>query len=323
MPRTVRGMRVLQPIVVALPQFAKAVQEDGRRIVYFEASRDGVVDREGEIVAVDALWKSRELMLSQGDLDISHWSHLANPMTGRPQPEYRIGHPIDVRRSANGKSVFVKGEIYKSKEPPPPGSSAEWSERFWHSLTGQSPAAKWFPSVYGTITGVEMVKVRGRDVRKIVSCDWYSVGFALRAQHPDLPAVSLDPVGVFAKADGGAATTTGLAQSCHDGGAVHMTWGHFAKAVSAGVATVGPAVTDHAALTGVQALRKESLERKERSTAAPQLSYEQAKVAVLRAVKSGRVQINLSDFTRAFRAVGLGGNEARRLLSEVQSRTGK
>lgn len=312
-------MKVNQPIIVALPQMAKAVIEDGRRIVYFEASRDGVVDRQDEMVAVDALWKSRELMLEQGDLDISHFAHLANPLTGRAQPEYRIGQPIDVQRSANGRSIFVKGEIYQARDTPPPGSSAEWSERFWHSLTGQTPAAKWFPSVYGSIKGVEMVKIKGKPVRRITDCDWFSVGFALRAQHPDLPAVSLNPLGTFAKADGAhAPTPAALQASCAARGIEYMSWGMFAKAVS----EVGMPVTDSALKTGVQALTPESLEKGERNTASPSLSHAQARIAVLRSVKKGRVGATLPDLTRAYRAVGFGANEARALLQELQARGG-
>jgi hypothetical protein len=129
------------PIIVALPHMAKAVTEAGRRVVYFEASRDGVLDRENEMVATAALWASRELMIDQGDLDITHWSHLASPVTGRPQPEYRIGHPTEIRRSKDQRAIFVKGEIYQATHAPPAGSSASWAERWWHSQVGQTPAA--------------------------------------------------------------------------------------------------------------------------------------------------------------------------------------
>lgn len=307
-----------QPIIVGLPNRALSTTEEGQRIVYFEASRDGVVDREGEMVAVDALWASRELMLEQGDLDVAHWSHLVNPLTGRPQPEYRIGHPTDVKRSANKRSVFVKGEIYRSLDTPPPGSSAAWSERFWHSLTGQTPPAKWFPSVYGTIKRVEMAKVGGREVRRIVECEWYSVGFALRAQHPELPAVSLTPQGSFAKADNGLfmPTTKDVKRTCAGSGAVHMSWGTFAKAVS----EVGVPVTDSAARTGVQALTPESLERTTRRAGQPKLTYPQAKKAVMRCIRSGTVEVNMRDLTRAFAAVGLGKQEARQLFDELARR---
>lgn len=309
-------MRVSQPIIVSLPSMAKAATEDGRRIVYFEASRDGVVDREGEMVAVSALWASRDLMLAQGDLDISHWSHLSNPLTGRPQPEYRIGQPIDIRRSANGRSVFVKGEIYRARDTPPAGSSAEWSERFWHSITGQTPPAKWFPSVYGTITGVEMVRVKGRDVRRITACEWYSVGFALRAQHPDLPAVSLDPMGVFAKAD--QAAMPGQVQAS---GAVHMDWGTFAKAAGSGIATVGAMPTDTAARTGVGALARSSVEGSVKRLTPSDMNAQQARQSVLQAVKSGAVGVNLRDLTRAFRVVGYGESQARALLRDLETRS--
>ena len=175
--------------------------------------------------------------------------------------------------------------------------------------------------MYGNITGVEMVKIKGREVRRITKCEWYSVGFALRAQHPDLPAVSLSPLGNFAKADNGGfqPTTDGLKGTCEQRGAIHMSWGTFAKAVS----EVGVPVTDSALKTGVQALTRESLERgtrrlvPKRQPDEMQMDYAHAKVAVLRKVKDGTVPATLDGLTRAFKAVGLGKTAAQRLLDEI------
>ncbi|ABW35097.1 hypothetical protein Dgeo_3056 (plasmid) [Deinococcus geothermalis DSM 11300] len=303
-------------LIVDLPSNALAkasTDPSGRRMVYFEASRDGTVDREGEMVAADGLWASRELMLSQGDFDISHFAHLPSSVTGRPQPEYRIGHPTQVTRQ--GKSIFVAGEIYRSGEGvPAPGKDGKpwWPDYFWHSIAEQNPPAKWFPSVYGKINpgGIEIITVKGQQVRRIISVQWYSVGFALRAQHPDLGPVSLSPVGnLLAKAD-----HAGLASRASQAETLHLPWRAFAKSVS----EVGQIVTDHAALTGVQALTKQSLDRRTRKqVAAPDAGRAKLRVKALRALQSGLVDPTRQSLTRFFRREGLGQGEAETLASAL------
>lgn len=306
-------------IIVDLPPgtLAKAsTAPDGRRMIYFEATRDGVVDREGEMVAADALWKSRELMLDQGDFDISHWAHLPNPQTGRPQPEYRIGHPTQVTRQ--GKSIFVAGEVYQPGQGiKPPGKDGQpwWPDYFWHSIAVQQPGAKWFPSVYGKIApgGIEVTTVKGQPVRRIVDVQWYSVGFALRAQHPALGPVSLAPVGnLMAKADSGALST----RTAHDPDVLHLPWRAFAKSV----AEVGQPITDHAALTGVQALTRTSLERGTRKEVAGGSGSPGAgklRLKALRAIKAGLVDPTKADLTRFFRREGLGQGEAEGVAGQL------
>ena len=237
------------PLVVDLPVLAKASQMDGRRYVYFEASREGVIDREGEEVAVDALWRSKDLFLDQGNLDINHFSWLGNPYGTGARPEYVIGLPVGVARK--GPSIFVKGEIFSSRTPPPPGSNGEWADWFWHSLTELDPPMRWFPSVFGQIKpgGVELVKRGGKTYRRITDVEWFSVGFAQRAQHPALPPVSLEPMGPLAKA---AAYPHGEVARV---GGVRLSWRAFAKALSVGVP-----VTDAPLERGVQALAPEDLE---------------------------------------------------------------
>lgn len=284
-------------------------------MVYFEATRDGVVDREGEMVAQNALWDSRQLMLDQGDCDIAHFAHLPNPLTGRPQPEYRIGHPTQVTRQ--GKSIFVAGEIYRSGEgitPPEKDGKPWWPDYFWHSIAEQSPPAKWFPSVFGKIApgGIEVITVKGQQVRRIVSVAWYSVGFALRAQHPALGPVSLSPVGNLAKAD---QSGVGLG-----GDVLHLPWSAFAKASG----ELGQVVTDHAAMSGHQALLKESLDKQVRKVVPSDKDRTRVKLRALRALKAERIEPTKAHLTRFFRQQGAGQGEAedlaRELLSEINSR---
>lgn len=248
-PARVWSVKGSIPLIVSLPGVAKAQQMDGRRFVYFEATREGVIDREGEEVAADALWRSRDLFLQQGNLDINHFSWLGNPYGTGARPEYVIGLPLEVAR--RGPSIYVKGEIFSNRTPPPPGSNGEWAEWFWHSLTAMDPPMRWFPSVFGQIRpgGVQVVTKGGRTYRRITDVEWFSVGFAQRAQHPELPPVSLEPMGPLAKA---AAYPQGEVRRL---GGWLLGWGAFAKALS-----VGLPVTDSALKRGVQALARESLE---------------------------------------------------------------
>ena len=318
-------------IILDLPRQAlskAAVSEHGgRRNIYFEATREGVIDREGEEVTAKSLWDSRELMLDQGDFDISHWAHLPNQLTGRPQPEYRIGLPTQVTKTGTKgrQSIWVGGEIYSNLTAAPEGSSGDWAEKFWHSLTGQNPPAKWYPSVYGKIVpgGIEVAQVKGQTVRRITKVQWHSVGFALRAQHPTVGPVSLAPVGsLLAKADAGG--LTGSLNARPD--VLHLDSRTFAKAAS----EVGQIITDHAQLTGVQALTRQNLDTKTyNGGVSPAGSTNprglRARVVVLRAIKDGRLELNLKAISKAFRNLGASDTEAathaRKLLADIHARS--
>jgi hypothetical protein len=231
-------------ISVTLPFFAKAEETPlGSRYVYFETSREGVTDRQGEDIAADALWASRDLFLTQGNLDLNHWSWLGNPYGSGARPEYVVGAPLDVKRS--GKSIFVKGEVFSNRRPPPEDHIGHHADQLWHSLTLMRPPMRWWPSVFGTVKDAREEKRNGRTIRFMTAVEWYSVGFAQRAQHPTLPPISTSPEGPFAKAASGIITPT-----------ITLTdYDSFAKALA-----VGAPVTDSAARTGVQALTPASHE---------------------------------------------------------------
>jgi len=292
-------------IIVHLPYVAKAADVGGRRLVYFEASRDGVVDREGDIVAADALWGSRKLFLEQGNLDLNHWSWLGNPIGTGARPEYVIGLPLEVKRQ--GRSIFVKGEIFSNKTPPPPGSSGDWANWFWHSITQMDPPQRWYPSVFGQIKAAKRVTVKGREVRRITQVEWFSVGFAQRAQHPELPPVSTEPIGPLAKA-----VQLEPAEGERAGVTV-MDLGTFAKAL-----TVGVPVTDSAAKEGVQALTPESLDRNPRKVVP---AYDRASRTVLRAILRRKLPPRRAAIAQAFQKLGCDPETARayteRLLLEA------
>lgn len=303
------------PIIVDLPHIAKAEQDGKDRLVYAEVSRDNVIDRENEIVALDALWDSRKLFLEQGNIDIAHWSWLANPLTGRPDPGYVIGKPIDVSRT--DLSLFMCGSIFKSRTPPPQGSPAFTADQFWHSIYEQDPPMPWFSSVYGNIKpgGVQILQIDGKPIRKIVGVEWYSVGFAQRAQHPLVGQVSTTPLGNLAKADQGY-----VARAARAGRVLHFNWNTFAKAVAEGVA-VSSYETNPQAMTGLTALRRESLDPEGRHAGLPDelRYYNVAKVAVLRHLKNTQGEPTLEHLTKLFKAIGHGPEAARSLMDELQS----
>lgn len=244
-------------LLIPLPYAIKAQQMDGRRFVYFETSREGVIDRENEDIAANALWKSRSLFLSQGNLDLNHWSWLGNPYGTGAAPQYVIGQPDDVKR--DGPSIFVKGEIYSSLTPPPEDSSGDWADKFWHGQTEMNPPQRWFPSVFGQIQpgGVEIVKRGNALIRYITALEWFSVGFAQRAQHGGLDAVGLSPLGPFAKASDFGSFSSPILERDRP---LVMDYATFAKAMSSGVA-VTSTVTDSALKTGPSALQRESLDQ--------------------------------------------------------------
>lgn len=274
-----------QNIIVTLPYAAEVQPAVSRRYIYFEASRDGEIDRENEEVAADALWKSRELLLAQGDFDINHFAHLGNPYGTDARPEYVVGMPTDVRRK--GKSIFCKGEIFSSRTPPPPDSNGEWAEKFWHSIDSLDPAMRWFPSVFGKIKNAEWLERNGQMYRRLTELEWTSVGFALRVQHGGLGAIQKEPLPIFAKA---ADLTTDTHQKA---GVQVLSWGTFAKAVSEGITTAAPVTTDSAALSGFRALVPESLEGATRAKADSRVIKEK----ILR----GEIAPNLKAITAAFK----------------------
>ena len=160
-------------------------------------------------------------------------------------------------------------------------------------------------------------------MRRITKVQWHSVGFALRAQHPTLAAVSLAPVGnLIAKADSAALSSALTAYP----DVLHLDYRTFAKASS----EVGQIITDHAQLTGVQALTKQSLDRNVLNggvaggTGSTNPRGLKARVVILKAIHEGRLALNLKAIARAFRAQGASESEAatyaRKLLADVQRR---
>ncbi len=291
-------------LLIPLPQAVRA-EPGTRRVLYFEASREGVVDREGEDIAADALWASRDLFLRQGNIDVNHWSWLGNPPGTGMRPEYVIGLPLEVRRQ--GPSIFVKAELFSNLAPPPPGSSGEWADRVWHSLTQMTPPMRWFPSVFGKLAPNATVEVELRDGKRVRvlkgPIEWYSVGLAQRAQNPALPPVSLEPMGAFAKAEGAGDVRV-------MGQVAVVPYRTLAKALTqAALLTAGDpqALDAKAGLSGVPALRRESIEA----------LYRQTAPKVLRGLLTGRVEGSLKGVMKAFLRLGVPERVAKRFTTRL------
>ena len=269
-----------------------------------------MIDRENEDIAADALWNSRTLFLQQGNFDVSHFSWIGNPVGTGMRPEYVIGHPTDVKR--RGPSIWVAGEIYSSLTPPPENGSGWWANEFWHSISALRPPKKWFPSVFGKMSpgGVEMQVRKGKTVRFIKGpMAWFSVGFAQRAQHPALGAISSTPVGPFGGTIIAKAVNTGR-PVVQDNIAV-LTLETFAKAVTAAGDTGGSP-----GLTGVPAMRREALEGVPKTLG--QL-YERTKPIVMRLIMSGKIEGTLKATAEAFRRAGVPREHAARFAERLGS----
>lgn len=276
-------------IAVNLPWAVTPQQMDGQRFVYFETSREGVADREGEDIAANALWASKDSFVASGNLDINHFSWLGNPYGSGMRPEYVIGNPADVKR--RGPSIFVKGSIYSNLTPPPDQSNGYWADWFWHSIAEMNPAMKWFPSVFGAFAKSSVVTTRrGNEIVRVINrTEWTSVGFAQRAQHPALGPVSTEIMEPFAKAEGGNTLwTPDLNQP------LILDWATFVKATGEGIATATPYTTDSALKTNFAATQGENLQGARQPG---------ANVRILNMVLKGKVNADVKSIARAFKRI--------------------
>lgn len=210
--------------------------DGGQRIVYFEASNEGL-DQQGEVIAAKALADSAEYFKRYGNIDIDHYTLIGKPNAeiGRPGIPgcelYEIGRPIDVRQT--GKTTFVKAEIYSGA-----GQAAERANHFWSSITELSPPQRWYPSVGGAVLGKAVVQDEVTGLRKAIinKVRWNNIGVSKTPVNQHVGQCATIPMGAFAKSW----TAVGL---------------DLAKALEAGYGT------DAAALTGGSAMREQSLDR--------------------------------------------------------------
>ncbi len=216
----------------ATPQF-----DGARRIVYFEASNEGV-DQQDEVIAAKALGESAEYFLKYGNIDIDHFTLIGKPNAQQGRPGipgcelYEIGRPIDVRQKSG--TTFVKAEIYSGDGP-----AAQRANDFWSSITDLNPPQRWYPSVGGSVLGKSIVEDPKTGMRKAVvhKVRWNNIGVSKTPVNQHVGACATIPLGAFAKSW----TADGF---------------DFAKALEAGYGT------DSAVLSGAAAMRRQSLDSK-------------------------------------------------------------
>lgn len=221
------------PDSFAISGLLKSVQpaeEAGERYVYLEASNEDT-DLQNEKVLAKALADSADYFLKFGNLDIDHLTQIGH-RSGIANPEaYEIGQPCEVK--VEGGSTFVKGRIYAGE-----GDSAAKANYFWSSITSQSPPAKWYPSVGGSVLSKSVsVDEAGNKTALVTKVRWTNIGFSKTPVNTTVKPVTMVPFGALSK-------------SYHHGGF------DLKKALEAGYGT------DSSALAGGGALRRQSLEPK-------------------------------------------------------------
>ncbi len=217
---------------------ARPSQEGDRRIIYMEASNEGV-DHQGEITLQKALQESADYYMRHGNVDISHYT-LMGPRGGAPNPMYEIGRPLDVR--VDGSRTFVKAELFRrvpGKEISPQVVNADM---VWNSMTSQDPPMRWYPSVGGAVLAKAMRfdPASRANVAVITKVRWNNIALDRCPVNKTVGTADTMPIGVFAKSMGGAMVVAG-----DGGGAGPLTMGYG---------------TDSATFTGGRALAEQSLD---------------------------------------------------------------
>jgi len=184
------SMMADDPFQVDAGQFmlkATAREEDGKRFIYTEPSNENQ-DAQNERVMRKALAASAEHYLKFGNIDIEHLTLVGQKhgMSPIEAESYEIGLPIEVKTEPK---ILVKGEVYQGRE------KSDW---FWKTLTAQTPAKRWYPSVGGRVDPSGKTCRDGTCVVKAVL--WTNIGFAKEPVNRTVKAVSLLPLDDFLKA---------------------------------------------------------------------------------------------------------------------------
>jgi len=187
---------------------------------------------QGEVVAAKALSDSADYYLRYGNVDIDHYTRIGARLGIPDYQNYEIGQPRDVQQ--RGKATFVKAEIYNGDGP-----AAAKANMLWGSLTAITPAARWYPSVGGSVLEKTVeIDAKTKEPRTIVTkVRWNNIGLSKTPVNQHVGVCATIPIGVFAKCMG----PNGL---------------DIAKAMEGLTAGYG---TDSATLTGGGSLRKQSL----------------------------------------------------------------
>jgi len=170
---------------------ATPAMDGGERIIYFEASNEGI-DQQGERVLAKALSDSVAIFKAHGNIDLDHLSLLRKGTQEGIEAE--IGFPVDA--AINDKRTFVKAQLYKGDS-----RLAANANMVWESLTAISPPARWYPSVGGSILerGVEIDPLTKAAVNVVKKVRWVNVALSRTPVNQNLGTVSATPVGTFCK----------------------------------------------------------------------------------------------------------------------------
>lgn len=222
--------------------FKSTVATEGdERFVYTIPSTEHW-DMDDEKTLQAALASSKDHFLKFGNIDIGHFTLLGAAM-GIKHPElYEIGQPVEVKLEPR---IMVKARLYRGD-----GETARQAELFWSSMTEQTPAQRWYPSVGGYFPQ----KQRKSDGRAVVTgVVWNNIGFAKEPRNRHVPEVTLSP-------------------------------DQFYKAVTAGYGTDAAG-----GLAGGGALRVQSIEGEPQRTheVFDETAYKRAASAYLKALKNG------------------------------------
>lgn len=236
-------MQTDEQLLAGIPQYlsignmlkATPQMDGGQRIVYFEASNEGL-DQQNEVIAAKALAESAEYFKRYGNIDIDHYTLIGKPDPTRGRPGipgaelYEIGRPVDVRQ--DGKTTFVKAQIYSGTGP-----AADNANLFWSSITELNPPQRWYPSVGGAVLEKSVEIDPATKLRKalVTRVRWNNIGVSKTPVNQHVGTCATIPLGAFAKSW----TSAGL---------------DFAKALESGYGT------DSASLAGGAALRQQSLD---------------------------------------------------------------
>lgn len=187
---------------------ARPAAEGERRFLYLEASDQGM-DHQGEITLQKALVDSADYYLRHGNLDLHHWTLMGPGQGGTPNPTFEIGRPVAVR--VDGKSTFVKAELYRQKKGSPLTPQVVNANMVWDSMTAQDPPMRWYPSVGGAVLAKAIVvhPETGQKVPVITKVRWNNLALDRCPVNKTVGTASTMPVGVFAKSMGGAIVTAG------------------------------------------------------------------------------------------------------------------
>lgn len=148
-------------------QLIKAAEEDGKWVVYLEASNEAL-DQEDEIIAMKALKDCAHYYLSHG---VISWDHKHKQLN---DPSYIIGEPEDVAFTSQN-STLVKGFLYKKNKR----AQGVWENilskttRFGSSVGGfilkkaQEGMAKWVKKVLWDETAITHKPVNDTTLGKV------------------------------------------------------------------------------------------------------------------------------------------------------------